>query len=290
MTSLDYPFCRYNFSVNQGMNQTWRLILSPAASGSYNMAVDEAILLAISQALAPPTLRLYAWDPACLSIGYAQPYEQIDQQAAARLGWDVVRRATGGRAILHTDELTYAIVGSDTHPILQGGILESYRRISLGLFDGLQRLGAQVSIHTQEPNIRLDRENPVCFQNPSAYEIKYQNRKLLGSAQVRRNQVVLQHGSLPLQGDIARICEGLAYPNSSTRNQAKKAVRQSATTLEQVVGRQVTWEQAAQALIIGFEKSLGIQFEERQLTPFEHEQIESAMRTKYGSAVWTKRL
>ena len=89
---------------------TWRLLLSEPLSGPENMALDEALLENVGRGMAAPTLRLYAWRPPCLSLGYAQPVGDVDQTALAEHQWDVVRRPTGGRAILHTDELTYAVI------------------------------------------------------------------------------------------------------------------------------------------------------------------------------------
>ena len=104
------------------------------------MAVDAAILTAAGRGDVPPTLRLYAWDPPCLSLGYAQPVLDVDLDRLAAKGWDLVRRPTGGRAILHTDELTYAVIGPLDEPRLAGSILESYKRLAAGLLRGLQIL------------------------------------------------------------------------------------------------------------------------------------------------------
>src|SRR5512133_1650859 len=99
---------------------TWRLIRTPAASGPWNMAVDEAILEFAARGEVLPTLRLYAWEPACLSLGYAQPASDVDLEALRSHGWEMVRRPTGGRAILHTDELTYSVSGPQNEPRLTG--------------------------------------------------------------------------------------------------------------------------------------------------------------------------
>jgi lipoate-protein ligase A len=94
------------------------------------MAVDEVLLDAVGKNQALPSLRLYSWEPPCLSIGYAQPFIDIDHKRLSDLGWDWVRRPTGGRAILHTDELTYSVVAPLTEPRVSGGVLERYQRLS----------------------------------------------------------------------------------------------------------------------------------------------------------------
>ena len=122
---------------------TWRLLQSPAQPGAWNMALDEAIFEAAGRREVLPTLRLYAWQPACLSLGYGQPITDVDLEALAAQGWGLVRRPTGGRAILHIDELTYSVSGPQDEPRLRGSILESYRTLSAALLAGLLRLGIQ---------------------------------------------------------------------------------------------------------------------------------------------------
>ncbi|RLC86950.1 MAG: hypothetical protein DRI79_09275, partial [Chloroflexi bacterium] len=176
------------------------------------MAVDEAILRAVAAGLVPPTLRLYAWEPPCLSLGRAQPLADVDREAVQAAGFNLVRRPTGGRAILHVDELTYSVVAPQGEPRVTGGIVESYRRLSAGLVHGLERLGMAglVADRRAPPSPTGRGGTGVCFEVPSDYEITAGGRKLVGSAQMRAQSVVLQHGAVPLHGDIARICSLLA--------------------------------------------------------------------------------
>ncbi|MEP7357949.1 MAG: lipoate--protein ligase family protein, partial [Anaerolineales bacterium] len=195
---------------------TWRLLHSPAADGPLNMAIDEAILLAVAEGASPPTLRFFDWRPPCLSLGYSQPVADVDLARLAQLGYGLVRRATGGRAILHTDELTYSVIAPQDEPRVRGGVMESYQQLSAGLMRGLALLGLNVRADKQyDPAAADAAKGPVCFEVPSNYEITAglggQPRKLLGSAQVRKRGVVLQHGTLPLHGDISRIVDTLAF-------------------------------------------------------------------------------
>ena len=119
---------------------SWRLLLTPPARGAWNMAVDEAILENIGRGASLPTLRLYAWTPACLSLGHAQPFSDVDAVRLKQRGWDVVRRATGGRAILHTDELTYSVIAPLKEPRVEGGVLESYNRLAQALLTAVKNL------------------------------------------------------------------------------------------------------------------------------------------------------
>ena len=123
---------------------SWRLLITPPVDGATNMAIDEAILYALADGVGRPTLRFYQWDPPCLSLGYNQPCAEVDELACSHLGYTWVRRPTGGRAILHTDELTYSLVVPGTETRVAGGVVESYRQLSLGLLAGLRSLGADV--------------------------------------------------------------------------------------------------------------------------------------------------
>jgi lipoate-protein ligase A len=222
------------------------------------MAVDLALLEAVGHGKAPPTLRVYAWDPPCLSLGHAQPVEDIDLAALTSAGWNWVRRPTGGRAILHTDELTYAAAAPGGHPLMNGGVLASYRRLSRGLVAALKLLGVAAEIEPNADKPAGLNHNPVCFEVPSAYEIKVSGRKLIGSAQVRRQAGVLQHGTLPLAGDLGRICRALRFAEPAEAERAAARVRQRAATLEQALGSAVPWHTAAEALKSGFEAALDI--------------------------------
>ena len=108
--------------------------------GAWNMAVDEAILEFVGRNESPPTLRLFDWNPYTLSLGHAQPVSDVDMASLSELGWGLVRRPTGGRAILHADELTYSICANLDNPIVSGNVIDSYRRISKGLLKALELL------------------------------------------------------------------------------------------------------------------------------------------------------
>jgi lipoate-protein ligase A len=269
---------------------TWRLLRHSAARGAHNMAVDAAILENVVEGKSPPTLRFYDWDPACLSLGFAQNFADVDEDLRAMRGWDVVRRPTGGRAILHTDELTYSVIGPSDEPRLVGGVLESYKRLSEGLMHSLKLLGLPVEQHPMHQNNGFgDLDNPVCFEVPSDYEITLHGKKIIGSAQARRKGGVLQHGSLPLYGDIARITEILRYPSEDRRQGAAERVRVRAATVEEGLGRRVSFAEAQDAFIRGFGEALNIEFEEGELASDEQAATERWLGERYGASAWTQR-
>jgi len=270
---------------------TWRLVETPPAIGSWNMAVDEAILEAVGQGRVPPTLRLFAWEPPCLSLGYAQPIADVDNAALASRGWGLVRRPTGGRAILHTDELTYSVIAPLTEPRVAGSILESYRRLSHALLSALNILELPARADKDHPIPGNTPANgPVCFEVPSNYEITVSGKKLIGSAQARRREGVLQHGSLPLVGDLTRITQALSFADESSRRLAAQRLLDHATTVESCLGRAVPWEEAALSFMAGFEGALNLRLVRANLTVEEQHRAAELVAQKYAHPSWTNRV
>ena len=252
------------------------------------MAVDEAVLEHIHRGESLPTLRLYAWAPPCLSLGYAQPYSDVDLALLHARGWEVVRRPTGGRAILHTDELTYSVTAPADNPITAGTVLESYSRIARALSCALQDLGLPVEIEEHSGAASNAGANPVCFEVPSSYEITAAGRKLIGSAQARRREGVLQHGSLPLTGDLSRITQALVFRDDLARKAAAERLLQRAVTVETVLGRLVDWETAAAAFMDAFSRELGLRFEQAGLSTSEAARAAELEEQKYAHPSWTE--
>ena len=267
----------------------WRLLITSPARGAWNMALDEAILEHIGRGASLPTLRLYAWAPACLSLGHAQPFADVDTTRLKRRGWEVVRRATGGRAILHTDELTYSVIAPNDEPRLAGSVLESYDRLAQALLLAVKNLELPVEMKEgkTDGNSTL---NPVCFEVPSAYEITMDGKKLIGSAQARKKEGVLQHGSLPLTGDLTRICQVLVFESDSARANAANRLLTRAATVESALGREISWETAAQAFIHAFEAQLGLSFENGDLSESESKRTNELVKEKYDHPSWTERV
>ena len=255
--------------------------------GATNMAIDEAILEAVAAGDSPPTLRFYGWKPACLSLGYAQQAAVADWEACAAFGWDVVRRPTGGRAILHVDELTYSVCAPEGEPRVAGTVLESYRRLSDALAEGLELMGLKPA------RARADgagESGPACFDGPANYEITIAGRKLVGSAQARRLGVVLQHGSLPLTGDIGRISRALAVEGEEARTAIARGLARQAITLENSLGREISFAEAARFLADGFRRALNLELAPDELTVREWERARAIRAEKYGNRAWTRRL
>lgn len=265
----------------------WRIIYDPPTDGARNMAIDEAILTAVAAGAAPPTLRFYQWKPACLSLGCGQRAREADAERLRERGWDIVRRPTGGRAILHRHELTYSLALPLDHPIAAGGIVESYRRISAVFIAALRTLGVEPHADRVSGDAAL---TPVCFETPSHYEITVGGKKLIGSAQMRRKGGILQHGSLPLAGDIADICDALVYPDQAARETSKRDVRAHAATLIDVMG--VCCPPTKTVIAARLCEAFGVRLEKRtwhDLTADERAHVERLTRDVYANPAWTFR-
>jgi len=268
-------------------NATWRVLRTLPATGAWNMALDEAILEFAARGDVLPPLRLYAWNPPCLSLGYAQPASDVSLEVLQANGWDLVRRPTGGRAILHTDELTYSVSGPEHEPRLAGGVLESYRVLAGALLEALHRLGIPAEANEKASVPAGPNQNPVCFEVPSNYEITVGGRKLVGSAQSRRKDGVLQHGSLPLYGDLQRIVHALVFPDAAARERAAARLVERATTSEWVLGRTLDWEIAAQAFQDGFREALHLDLQPGEPTQAELARAQELLAEKYANREWT---
>jgi lipoate-protein ligase A len=184
--------------------QSWTLIVDPPLDGLLNMDLDGRMLAAVERSPGPLTiLRFYSWARPTVSLGRNQKVDRaVDRSYCMSRGIDIVHRPTGGRAVLHDRELTYAIASNEAGRFGGRTIYETYRRISMALAEGYRRIGidAVVAPDTTRPLGNGDRD-PPCFVSPSRYELMVRGRKVSGSAQRRLRRGFLQHGSLPLVCD-----------------------------------------------------------------------------------------
>ncbi len=195
----------------------------------------DQILLASHRPGDDPVLRVYGWQPAAVTIGYNQDPASFNQEALTAAGYDLVRRPTGGRAILHADELTYAVIGSSPGPIFGSSLHSTYDRINQGLLAFLAGLGVSADVSGGES--RSAARGPACFSSAGQYEIRVGGRKLVGSAQRRTGGVFLQHGSILTGPGHLGLAELLGEPGASLDLSA------ATTDLSRLLGR----PQAAEA-------------------------------------------
>jgi len=270
--------------------ETWRLIITSPNTGGWNMALDEAILESVAQKMQPPTWRLYAWNPFCLSLGHAQPIKDVNRDTLVAHKGGLVRRPTGGRAILHADELTYSVCAPLGNIHIEGGVIESYRRISDVLLNTLEKIGIGADSKLKEQEEKHRSKDPVCFQYPSDYEITFAGKKIIGSAQARRFGALLQHGSMPLFGDISRIISCLKFDTQDKQEQATENLISRAATLKDVAGRQVSWKEAANAMISACEEVLRVHLVHQPVSDHELSRAQELVAEKYEHPDWTERI
>ena len=274
------------------MNLTvkWRVINSGIARAAENMAVDEAMLHAHAAGDVPPTIRFYGWQPAAMSIGYFQKASaEVDVEKCRSEGIDVVRRLTGGRAVLHDEEFTYSVVVREDYPLLPATITASYRYLSEGLLTGLQSLG--IDAHMNIPTAAYGQSkhhssSAACFDAPSHYEITVQGRKLVGSAQVRKEGVVLQHGSILLTFNPAKVASLFNLPSTEKKQQLAQILGKRAVSIKEALGKEVAWEDLCQAMTAGFAQTLGAQVETGQLSDKEEAAANELAAAKYNCDSW----
>jgi len=266
---------------------TWRLIIEDQArSGPANMAIDQAIAESCAAGITLPTLRFYRWEPPAVSLGRHQPSSDLNLDAAEEHGYEIVRRTTGGRAILHVDELTYSVSAPKDEERMKGPVIDAYLRISNALVTGLQKLDVQADKASGDVRAGQD-VSAACFEVPSAYEITVQGRKLLGSAQSRRAGYVLQHGSLPLEGDITRLIDVLALSDQDTIRLRHQLSNRACTLSQAMPTGIIGFAEVTAALSNSFEQVLNLTLEPSALTPEELYRSAVLIREQFANSTWT---
>lgn len=237
------------------------------------MALDHA--LADHVGTGEAVLRLYRWAPHTISFGRNEPTAgRYDTEAATAEGLAFVRRPTGGRAVLHAHEVTYAVVA----PIrAMGGVRRAYRRINEGLVDGLRALGVPAAV--SEGGAVLAPDAGPCFRTPAPGEVVVEGRKLVGSAQVRLGGALLQHGSIILRGDQSAV----ARLSGDAPDEAPPAA------VESVLGRPMDPGEVEAAVSEGLRRAVGGKWDEGGYLPTELERADELERTKYATDAWTWR-
>ncbi len=235
----------------------WRLIDTGSRSGAYNMATDEELLARAQAGEKAPVLRLYTWDPPAVSVGRFQNLQQsVNSDACRKHGFDIVRRVTGGRAVLHRRELTYSIIARTDDPLFPAGVSGTYQVIATGLVAGLRHLGLTPEIVSRTSRhaglVTKKPKDASCFSSPSWYELVVKGRKIVGSAQRREKGAFLQHGSILLDHDPRLEAEVIAGGYNGDR----------VTCILRELQRLPPLDEIRHALLTGFREAFGISFED----------------------------
>ncbi|KUO50710.1 MAG: hypothetical protein APF76_15545 [Desulfitibacter sp. BRH_c19] len=269
------------------MVETWRLIDSNYNDGFYNMAVDEVLLSSVIEGKSPPTIRFYRWQPATVTLGYFQDMDkEIETEICKKKGIQVVRRLTGGRAILHDNELTYSLTANEKEKQVSGSIIESYLKISQALVNGLNIYGVEVEMMARPSK---EKGSAACFDAPSWHEIVWNGRKLVGSAQTRKQGFLLQHGSLPFSLDVELLFQLLRISNAQVKERLKKNFQQKAVSLEEITQKEVDYKKLVEALVQGFSQTFNIKVAWDDLSKEEKANAQELKETKYSQNAWNNR-
>lgn len=245
---------------------TINVIEFTSRDGLFNMALDYHLFSLCESGSDDAFLRFYAWRPPALSLGYHEPQRIVDGDAAGRDGIDIVRRPTGGRVVLHKNDLTYTVVlpvaalpacgatGGAGGRAGRAGVTDIYRRISECIVRGLRPLSSDLIIDRGKARGGLEGARP-CFASTSRYEITYEGRKVVGSAQRVGRRSVLQHGSIPVGPDYLEIGE---YLKGVDRERLRAGVAETTACLEEIAGGEVNIGEIAQSLRRSFARGLNL--------------------------------
>ena len=233
----------------------WRFLDSGPAPAAENMMRDEELLREAGRAGALPVLRFYAWSPPAVSLGRFQDADRsVNAEGCRRHGIDVVRRVTGGRAVLHKDELTYSLVSPAGNRLFPNDVLGTYKVIAAGLLDGLRGLGIAAEMVTRPRAhggpVRDMPQDAACFSSPSWYEIVARGRKIVGSAQRRVGGAFLQHGSILIAYDP--VLEAELIPGGGLQD--------AVTSITREMGREMPIDRIKSAIQEGFSRALNVSF------------------------------
>jgi lipoate-protein ligase A len=253
------------------MKEKWRLLETENYTAAANMAIDRAVIVANSEGKVPPTVRFFTWKPPAISIGYFQSLEEeVDLDICKKLGVDYVRRITGGGAVFHDEELTYSIVIPESHSQIPKNIIESYGRICGALMKGLKHLGIE------------SKYAPI-------NDIITGGKKISGNAQTRKAKTVLQHGTILMDLDVDKMFSLLKVPNEKIKDKLIVDVKQRVTSVKQILGEDIRFNEAAEAMKIGFEEEFNVELVDGSLTEEEIELAKKFERECFSTRDWNHR-
>jgi len=275
--------------VTQPEPPIWRFLNTHHGNAFFNMAADEALVRSVASG-AHPVIRVYGWQPPALSFGYAQHISrEVDIQKVRTQNIDIVRRTTGGRAVLHFHELTYSVVCAANDPTMGGSINDAYRKISEGLMAGVRHLGANPSFESRrqtQPSPRGKELTAPCFTSTAQYEVILQDRKLIGSAQQRIGNTLLQHGSLLLGPQHKQILDLLPNDKPGLRKRFARELDRHTISLSEALPKPIDFDPAATAIRKGFRDTFNIHLIDTDLSETEHTETQHLIAEKYATDDW----
>ena len=271
--------------------RAWRFVDSGKARGAFNMAADETLAEGLRDGAGKPVLRIFGWNPPAVSLGYNQLlHREVDVEKCRRAGIDVVRRPTGGRAVLHWEELTYSVICPEDDANLGGPIDLTCRIVGECLVLGLQLFGVDATLAMAGPGRNAPRPRSAaapCFSSTSRWEVTCQSRKLIGSAQRRIRGVILQHGSLLLGAQHRMLVDLLPALAGPVRAQWTRRLEEGSIHLGACTPRRVDASALGACLAEGFCRHLKVEMQPETLNLPERQRAEELVAEKYGDREWT---
>ncbi len=253
----------------------WRLINTNYNNPYLNMAIDEALLTSKL-----PVLRFYGWKPAGLSLGYFQDIKDINIENCKKNNIGIVRRITGGKTVLHDKELTYSFIINEKS--MPKSIIESYKIISKSILLALKELGVNALI--EKKINKKNKKTAICFNDPSYYEIIVNNKKIVGSAQTRKQGKLLQHGSMLIDIDIKKL---ISLFNLEGKEKIIEKTKKRITSINnELNSKKVNYDNVAEAMKKGFEENFKIKFIKDKLRKEEIILADKLAKEKYSSKQW----
>jgi len=252
----------------------WRLLKLETDNAFMNMAVDEAILRARIAGKVPNTLRFFRWQPSAVSIGRFQKAEkEVLVKNCKKHGIDIVRRISGGGAVYHDydGEITYSVAVA-TEDLGTGDIFAAYNLICNGLIEAIKILGISADFNPGDPK--------------NCPNVSVNGRKISGSAQSHKSGVLLQHGTLLVDVDLKKMFTFLNVPWAKTCMETVSVAEKKITSVKQELRSSVSMKEACEALVKGFEKTLGIVLKKGELTSHEQKLAEKLFKEKYSTDEW----
>jgi lipoate-protein ligase A len=230
----------------------WRFIGYAESPGEKNMKIDSELFMECESGHGQPTLRFYGWEPWCVSIGRNQSMSVVNMEGCRRAGIDVVRRITGGGALLHAEEIVYSIIGYSEQPPFGKGVAESYKLTHGWLISCFKKLGIQAELNDKNSG-RVD----ICFSDVSSYEIHVNGKKLVGSAQRRGKRAILQHGSILLKSNPLMTSMLLNPPDGQSREEFYEHLKDRAVGLIELNGTLTDKDALIDMLLVRFNEQFG---------------------------------
>ncbi len=265
------------------MLRTWKFLYSGEGDPFFNLALDEVLFFENQKGGSSPIFRIYGWNKPAISIGYFQNVNRACNLAECqKQNLPVIRRITGGRAVFHQGELTYSLVGSsDLYPELGQNVSETYNKASQAFLEGLKMLGIEGNWEKGKKSQESKKSLWPCFASTSIYEVTHLGKKLIGSAQKRVGNSLIQQGSLPLNSNSAHQKIFLSDGNNSDNGFEKKF-----TSLGDILGRKINLEEVAYVFKSAWEKFWNVNFSEMELTSQLISQTEELVSRKYSQKEW----